>query len=193
MKSWRTFLITFSVCTISVMLNAQVVDRIKMVYQETVCPPSWISYENTDQTFNNLKKLLLKDSVKLYSLRYDGIPYEMTCAGCGCLTGRNIEITIDRNNRTKVEAYHFYRPWKWMVKSERICDWTMGLFDDEINDSLMKKGIRLQGLYCTGLSEKKSTNCVITSGRDITIRIDKDDIEKAKSEGFVENKEFKQY
>jgi hypothetical protein len=192
MRPKNIFFILFFVLG-SHVIWTQKTDRITMIWQENVCPPAWLSFGNDQQTLANLKELLLQDSIEVFKMRFTGTPYQTTCAGCQCLTGRNLEIVINRKDQAKLEAQDFYRPWAWMDKTEHICDWTMGLTDELIEDSLSKKNIRLQGFFSTGLSEKKNENCSTPSGRLFTIKVDRDDLDKAKKEGFVENKNFKQY
>lgn len=175
----------------SALLSAQGQERITMIYQETVCPPQWISYESSQQTSANLQELLARDSINVYSFRITG-KAGMACAGCQCLSGRNVEIIIDAKYQQKMEEYRFHRPWVWMEKNEFSCDWTMGLFDDEISDSLVNMGIRVQGLYCAGLSQQND-DCSKQSGRIFTLRVDKDDIDEARKEGFILKKGFKQW
>src|SRR5687768_12188565 len=176
----------------STLVSGQGNERITMIYQETVCSPPWVRYDNDKQTLTNLLELFAKDSIRVYSVKITGKPYETTCAGCQCLTGRNFEVRIDPKDQLKLDENLFHQPWVWMEKYEFSCDWTMGLNDDEIGDSLINKGIRVQGLYCTGLSEKKD-DCSKQSGRMLTLRVDKDDMDKARKEGFILNEGFKQY
>jgi len=164
-----------------------------MVHEETVCPPAWISYGGSDSTLILLRKLLKKDSVEILSLKYTGKMYEMTCAGCQCLTGRKIEITIWSKDQSKVERLRFYRPWVYMVKQEKNCDWTITLDDDQLMEKFLEKNIHAQRVFYIGPTEKTNDNCYTLSGRTIYIRVEKDDIQKAREEGFEIDPEFKQY
>ncbi len=119
--------------------------------------------------------------------------FEMTCAGCQCLTGRNIEITIGIEDLKRAEEHRFYRPWVWMEKIEFVCDWTIKLDDQQIFDELQKKDFRLQGLYCLGPSEEPPNDCSKPSGRTLVIRIDIDDQKMAEKEGFKIKAAFTEY
>ncbi len=180
-------------CSCASVLFGQTNDRIVMIYQETVCPPSWVTFDNATQTLKNLEKELAKDSIQVFSSKFSGKPYETTCAGCQCLTGRNIEVTILRKDQFKLEDMNFHRPWIWMARVELIGDWTMDLDDEQIKQKMLDKNIHVQGLYGTGLSERKSDDPLAKSGRTITIKVEKDDIEKAKKEGFTWQKDFMEY
>lgn len=88
--------------------------HITMIYRETVCPPSWVSYDNDKSSLKNLKKLLNKDSIEVFSLKFTGKPFEVTCAGCQCLTGRNIEAVIKASDQEKLKSWGLnYEGYGW--------------------------------------------------------------------------------
>ena len=88
--------------------------HIRMIYQETVCPPSWVSYDNNKESMKNLKELLSKDSIEVFGLKFTGTPFEVTCAGCQCLTGRNIEIVIKEQDMERLKRWGLnYEGYGW--------------------------------------------------------------------------------
>lgn len=159
-------------------------ERMVMIHQETICRAPWIIHQNDTATSSNLKQLFKKDSVHLYKIEYTGKVRQVTCEACMCLTGRNIEITIRRQDQQKAEALGFKRPWIWMVKAEKVCDWTMRLNDEQIRQKLLAKKIQTSLVHSTGKSEKTNTDCKTNSGRKLTIKIDREDMKRATNEGF---------
>jgi hypothetical protein len=168
-------------------------DRIVMVYQETLCPSAWSVFQNDTATFYNLKQLFKKDSIHIFEIKYTGKLHEVTCEACLCLTGRNIEITIRRKDQKKSEALGFKRPWVWMMKVEKVCDWTMGLNDEQIRQRLLKKKIRASLVFANGTAGKISTDCRAKSGRTITIKVDRDDLKRATNEGYTVDDKMKEW
>jgi hypothetical protein len=168
-------------------------ERIVMIYQETVCPPEWSVFQSDTATFYNLKQLFKKDSVHIFEIKHTGKLHHVMCEACGCLTGRNIEITIRRKDQQKSEALGFKRPWIWMVKAEKACDWTIGLDDQQIRQKLLKKKIRALSVFVNGMYEKTSTDCAAKSGRTLSIKVDCEDLNRAISEGYSADDTMKEY
>jgi len=166
---------------------------IRVLYQETVCEPEWNDVQNPQNTFENLQRLFRKDSVQILGIRWTGKPYDQTCAGCGCLTGRNIEIKIYRKDLAKAEAMNFWLPWIWMGKDERVCDWSDALDDMQIQQKLLEKNIHARLVAITGPSEKAPSDCGKSSGRHLTVKVAEEDSLRAKKEGFVLLPSFKEY
>ena len=168
-------------------------DVMRMVYQETVCEPEWHDYQNPQNTLKNIQNLFDKDSVKILKMTWTGTPYEVTCAECACLTGRNIEITIYKKDREKAEAMHFYPPWVWMEKNELVCEWTDSLNENRIQEGLFEKNIHARLISITGPSQKPPRDYGKSSGRILTIKVNQEDSERAKKYGFILKTDFKEY
>lgn len=76
-----------------------------MVYEETVCPPDWIVFDDNQSTISNLKELLQKESIEVFEAKFIGKRFDLTCEGCQCPTGRKIQIKIKFEDQQRLKIW----------------------------------------------------------------------------------------